>query len=261
MRKLQPGEAMVVRQGRIERRWTWYRLPGFSLEALESGERDWVADTASHLQRAVHRQMVADVPVGAFLSGGLDSSAVVTFARELNPEIRYFTIEMEGGQEDGAVDDLPYARRVAEYLGVSLDVVTIDAGWMAHELEGMVAQMDEPLADLAPLNVFYISQLARQHGMKVWLSGAGGDDLFTGYRRHRALLLEKWWRWLPGEMRTGLDKAASRLDQRRAWARRLAKLFNGGGLDGDASIVNYFLGEHEADLLALESTRTVRRRP
>ena len=251
VRKLQPGEAIVVRQGRIVRRWTWYQLPGFGVKAAASGERDWIAATASHVRQAVHRQMVADVPVGAFLSGGLDSSAVVAFARELNPELRCFTIEVVGGQEAGATDDLPYARRVAEHLGVPLDVVTIDAGRMAQDLEGMVAQLDEPLADPAPLNVLYISRLARQQGMKVLLSGAGGDDLFTGYRRHHALRLERWWRWLPGEVRAGLDKAAMRLDRRRVWSRRLAKLFNGAGLDGDASIANYFLWAREADLFAL----------
>ena len=251
VRKLQPGEAIMVRQGRIVRRWTWYLLPGFGVKAAASGERDWIAATASHVRQAVHRQMVADVPVGAFLSGGLDSSAVVAFARELNPELRCFTIEVVGGQEAGATDDLPYARRVAEHLAVPLDVVTIDAGRMAQDLEGMVAQLDEPLADPAPLNVLYISRLARQQGMKVLLSGAGGDDLFTGYRRHHALRLERWWRWLPGEVRAGLDKAAMRLDRRRVWSRRLAKLFNGAGLDGDASIANYFLWAREADLFAL----------
>ena len=115
----------------------------------------------------------------------------------------------------------------------------------------MVMQLDEPLADPAPLNVLYISRLAREQGIKVLLSGAGGDDLFTGYRRHHALLLEKWWRWLPRGLRIGLEKATSRFDQRHAWARRLAKLFNGASLDGDASIANYFLWAREADLLAL----------
>ena len=75
--------------------------------------------------------MVADVPVGAFLSGGLDSSAVVAFAREINPGIRCFTIESEGGQDEGQADDLPYARRVAEHLKVPLDVVRIDPERMA----------------------------------------------------------------------------------------------------------------------------------
>ena len=251
VRKLQPGEAIMVRQGRIVRRWTWYLLPGFGVKAAASGERDWIAATASHVRQAVHRQMVADVPVGAFLSGGLDSSAVVAFARELNPELRCFTIEVVGGQEAGATDDLPYARRVAEHLGVPLDVVTIDAGRMAQDLEGMVAQLDEPLADPAPLNVLYISRLARRQGIKVLLSGAGGDDLFTGYRRHYALRFEQWWRWLPGGVRAGLDKATARLDRRRAWSRRLAKLFNGAALDGDASIANYLLWAREADLFAL----------
>ena len=76
-----------------------------------------------HLRQAVHRQLVADVPVGAFLSGGLDSSAIVALARERNPDIRCFTIEAVGGQEAGRRDDLPYARRVARHLGVSLEVV------------------------------------------------------------------------------------------------------------------------------------------
>ncbi len=100
---------------------------------------------------------------------------VVAFAREQNPNFRCFTIEVIGGQEVGATDDLPYARRVAKHLGVALDVVSIDAGRMAGDLERMVAQLDEPLADPAPLNVPYISQLAREQGIKVLLSGAGLD--------------------------------------------------------------------------------------
>ena len=68
---------------------------------------------------------------------------------------------------------------------------------MAGKLQHMVSQLDEPLADPAPLNVLFISQLARNHGIKVLLSGAGGDDLFTGYRRHRAVQTEAYWRWLP----------------------------------------------------------------
>lgn len=252
VRKLLPGEAMVVRSGRIERRWNWYRLPAFRREGKPALDQTAVIEgTREHLRNAVRRQMIADVPVGAFLSGGLDSSAIVALAREQNPAIRCFTIEALGGQEAGATDDLPYARRVADHLGVSLDVVRIDAGRMAGDLERMVAQLDEPLADPAPLNVLYISQLAREHGIKVLLSGAGGDDLFTGYRRHRALMAEHWWSWLPSPMRQGLAKATGALDQRSALARRLAKLFSGAGLDGDARLVNYFRWAQRADLEAL----------
>ena len=251
VRKLEPGQAMLVKQGRIERHWSWYRLPGFNTTRLKLDESDSVLGTVSHLRQAVHRQMVADVPVGAFLSGGLDSSAVVAFAREINPEIRCFTIEMNGGNEEGATDDLPYARRVAEHLDVPLDVVSIDAGQMAQDLERMVIQLDEPLADPASLNVLYISELARKHGIKVLLSGAGGDDLFTGYSRHYALLLEKWWRWLPERIRAGLDKVTSRLDQRRPLGRRTAKLFNGADLNGDVSIANYFMWARDTELMSL----------
>lgn len=251
VRKLNPGEAMVIRQGRVERRWTWYRLPVFKGVTPDLSEKDALAGTVAHLRQAVARQMVADVPVGAFLSGGLDASAIVTFAREHQADLRCFTIEVEGGQEEGFADDLPYARHVAKHLGVELEVVRIEAARMALDLERMVVQLDEPLADPAPLNVLYISQLAREHGMTVLLSGAGGDDLFTGYRRHRGLLLERYWAWLPNAARVGIERLSGALDQRRALGRRLQKLFSGAALEGDARLVNYFLWARREDLLPL----------
>ena len=238
VRKLLPGEAMVVRAGKIVRRWIWYQLPVFRGVTGDLAEADAVAGTAAGLRRAVKRQLVADVPVGAFLSGGLDSSAVVAFAREQAPGIRCFTIETESGQEAGMADDLPYARRVAQHLGVPLDVVSIDAGRMAADIESMVAQLDEPLADPAPLNVLYISRLARARGVKVLLSGVGGDDLFAGYRRHVAVNYERYWQWLPQGVRSALEQATVGLDQRKLLFRRLAKLFNGAGLAGDARLAN-----------------------
>lgn len=251
VRKLGPGEALAVRNGLIERRWTWYQLPVARNVPGNIGEAAAVQGTAAAVRTAVHRQLVADVPVGAFLSGGLDSSAVVAFAREAAPGIRCFTINAHGGAEEGATDDLPYAREVARHLDVPLDVVDIDAGRMAADIERMVVQLDEPLADPAPLNVLYICQLARSHGIKVLLSGAGGDDLFTGYRRHRALELERLWSWLPAAARSGIERAASRLDKRRAWARRLAKMTSGAALAGDERIANYFRWASEPGLLAL----------
>jgi asparagine synthase (glutamine-hydrolysing) len=251
VRKLAPGEALWVRDGRIQRRFTWYRAPVASARTPRLGEADALRGTVSHLRAAVHRQMVADVPVGAFLSGGLDSSSVVAFAREVNPNIRCFTIEAKGAQDAGFTDDLPYARRMAQHLNVPLDVVSIDSSRMAQDLERMVIQLDEPLADPAPLNVLYISRLAREHGIKVLLSGAGGDDLFTGYRRHWAVQNERYWTWLPGAVRAGLEGASKHLDQRRPVARRLRKLFNGAALDGDARIVNYFVWSQREDLWAL----------
>jgi asparagine synthase (glutamine-hydrolysing) len=251
VRKLGPGEAMWVRAGKIERHFKWYQLPAFRRTTAKLTTKEYVEKTAQNLRKAVHRQMVADVPVGAFLSGGLDSSSVVAFARELNPDISCFTIEATGGAETGSIDDLPYARRVAKHLKVPLEVVRIDSGRMAEDLEGMVAQLDEPLSDPAPLNVLYISRLAREHGIKVLLSGAGGDDLFTGYRRHQALIWDDYWNWLPRPLRAGLEKITAALDQRGTLGRRLGKLFNGAALDGDARLVNYFVWSRRKDLVEL----------
>ena len=253
VRKLLPGEALRIRGGAIERRWSWYQLPYFRPASPDVGEQEAVSGTVSHLRRAVHRQLVADVPVGAFLSGGLDSSAVVAFAREQAPDIRCFTIKNVGEQDHGFTDDLPYGRRVAKHLGVPLEVVTVDASAMVDDLAQMIWQLDEPLADPAPLNVLYISQLARRHGIKVLLSGAGGDDLFSGYRRHVALHYERYWRWLPHSVRAGMDRMTGRLDQRNAVLRRVGKLFGGAGIEGGARLTNYFRWIREPELQALYS--------
>jgi asparagine synthase (glutamine-hydrolysing) len=184
--------------------------------------------------------MLSDVPVGAFLSGGLDSSAIVTFAREINPKIPCFTIETSGGKEEGMADDLPYAKKVAKHLDVPLHVVSIDSDKMAAGLENMVAMLDEPLADPAPLNVLYISQLARDNGIKVLLSGTGGDDIFSGYRRHHAIRLDKYLQLIPPGIRSGIENFTSSMNSTNSFYRRLSKLFNGSTLEGDERIVNYF---------------------
>lgn len=251
VRKLGPGELIWVRNGMIKERSVWYCLPATRHTSFAMNESTALSGVVKHLRAAVHRQLVADVPVGAFLSGGLDSSSVVTFAREQNPNIRCFTIEPLGSAEQGVDDDLPYARRVAEHLSVPLEVVSVDTTRMVDDLTDMVAQLDEPLADLAPLNVLYISRLAREFGIKVLLSGAGGDDLFTGYRRHSAILAERYWDWLPELVRQGLTNLTSTLDQRWVWARRLRKVFDGAVLEGDARLVNYFKWSQRSDLIKL----------
>ena len=253
VKKLGPGEVLFVADGVVKDHYSWYSLPAFNnstaLNNISCSEL--VASTTFYLRQAVHRQLVADVPVGAFLSGGLDSSSVVAFARERNPDIRCFTIDVSGSSAEGFSDDLPYARRVAGHLGVPLDVVQVDAARMAHGLEEMICQLDEPLADPAPLNVLYISRLAREHGIKVLLSGAGGDDLFTGYRRHLALRSESFWSWLPRSLRLQLRNLTGHFPASSSFGRRLRKAFSGAHLDGDARIVHYFRWIDRSDLQSL----------
>ena len=253
VKKLLPGEAIIVKNGCVTDKWLWYKLPILNNTNKNLDKGRSISGATKYLRQAVHRQMVADVPLGAFLSGGLDSSAVVAFAKEVNPDIRCFSIETKGKQDKGFVADLPYAKRVAKHLNVSLDVVSIESHRMASDLESMIVQLDEPLADPAALNVLYISQLAREQGIKVLLSGAGGDDLFTGYRRHYALQLERYWGWLPKSVRTGLKGITKNLNTDNSINRRIVKMFNGAGLNSEDRLINYFRWSDDPLLQSLYS--------
>jgi asparagine synthase (glutamine-hydrolysing) len=241
VRKLEPGSAMLLCDGRIVRTWRFYSLRFGSGAAVAAAPA--VDELTRLLRQAVHRQMVADVPVGAFLSGGLDSSAVVAFAREVAGErgLDCFTIAPSGPElaAEGMTEDLPYAEYVAAHLGVRLHAIPVDAG-MIGALAHVIYHLDEPQADPAAINVLLISQLAREHGIKVLLSGAGGDDLFTGYRRHRALVAERYWSWLPLAARRAISMTASRLPGSPSVLRRAAKALRDAHLGDDERLFGYF---------------------
>jgi asparagine synthase (glutamine-hydrolysing) len=241
--KLEPGMAIRVANGRIVGHWRHYTLPVRAAKEPVA-EGDAVRQVRSALRTAVRRQMVADVPVGAFLSGGLDSSAVVAFAREnvSRSRLQCFTIALEddASRREGMTADLPYAKRVAAHLGVDLHTVHVGSE-MADDLPRMLYHLDEPQADPAPLNVLYISQLARQHGIKVLLSGAGGDDIFSGYRRHHALVRERLWSWLPQMARQILARGARALPTNGTQLRRLRRLLQYADQTDEARLLSYFL--------------------
>jgi len=259
--RLGPGEALQVRNSRILRRWRWADA-SWTGPRHEGGAADATTEVRTAVRTAVHRQLVADVPVGAFLSGGLDSSAIVAMAREAAPGIECFTIDTGDDRDSGVTDDLPYARKAAAHLGVRLHEIRVDAARIAEGLESMIGQLDEPLADPAPLNVFFISELARQAGIKVLLSGAGGDDIFSGYRRHRALVAEQYWAPLPVSVRRTLRRVTGGMGQQAAFGRRLAKAFAHGDLPADRRLPMYFLWADESRIRGLfteehrESLRT-----
>ena len=110
-------------------------------------------------------------------------------------------------------------------LDVDLHEITVSSQNLCDYVERMVSMLDEPLADPASLNVYFISKLAADHGVKVLLSGAGGDDLFTGYRRHQAIALEPIWRIMPSSFCQFLATLAGHGDQRHGFSRRVARLF------------------------------------
>lgn len=265
VQKLEPGEALIVREGRIVTRWRHYALPTPGPDVSPSIE-GWIADVRRVLTTAVERQMISDVPLGAFLSGGLDSSAIVAYARQHTAErLQCFTIDFDEAlaKQEGFVRDLPYAVRVAKHLDVDLHVVRVGSE-MAEELPRMVWQLDEPQADLSALNVLYISRLARQHGIKVLLAGAGGDDLFTGYRRHRALGMGAVWDRLPGTLRGLLAGVGRRLPGRPPLLRRLAKLLSAAAVEGDERLASYFdwaSAKTVCNLFLPELARTLNEKP
>lgn len=180
-----------------------------------------------YLTKAVQRQMLSDVPVGFFLSGGLDSSLIVAIAKKLYPEKKLpcFTIDIgdwSGGSENFA-NDLFYAKKVAELLDVELNIVKADTNILNH-FDEMIWHLDEPQADAAPLNVLKIAQLAREKGIKVLLGGAGGDDIFSGYRRHQAVSLEKYFQFIPTGVGRFIKNTINFLPNTSTFVRRLRKI-------------------------------------
>src|SRR5690554_6734832 len=162
VRKLEPGEAMLLRDGNVTKRWFYYDMP-YDQPTGQLSADDAIERVRHGVEQAVRRQLVADVDIGAFLSGGLDSSSLVAMYRKLEPKrtINCFTIGFSGAQSsdvEGFSPDLPYAERVAEHLGV--DLHRIDVGpQMIERLPEMIYLLDEPQADPAPINALFISEL------------------------------------------------------------------------------------------------------
>jgi asparagine synthase (glutamine-hydrolysing) len=247
VRKVEPGCALVVHGGRVRRSWRYYDVPYDGTRShCDFAQSAWAL--AAHLETAVRRQLVSDVPVGAFLSGGIDSSAIVAMMRRALPDQRItcFTIDFPANSElEGSPPDLPFARQVARHLGVDLVEVLMQPAEISR-LPRMVELLDEPQADPAPINALLIAERAREMGIPVLLSGAGGDDLFGGYRRHWALAFERTWSWLPGSTRQSLQAAASGLATGRGFGqslsalRRFTKMLAYAGESADRRLVSYF---------------------
>jgi asparagine synthase (glutamine-hydrolysing) len=246
VRKLSPGTALIVHRGRVRRSWSYFRIPyDGTLDTRPAAEV--AAELRERVATAVTRQLVADVPVGAFLSGGLDSSAIVAMMRRARPGERIHCFCAASGvkRADGFQSDLPYARRVAQLFELDLHEINVEPG-VINRLEEMVALLDEPQADPAPINALLISERARAMGIPVLLSGAGGDDILGGYRRLWALSFERYWGWLPRPARWVLQALAgaasdgAAFGQGNATLRRLTKMFAYAAEDPDRRLVSYF---------------------
>ena len=197
IKKIEPGSFLRIKNGEIKEEYKWKKLPSLNFAYKKDkylSKKDSIGGLKKYLKEAVRRQMISDVPLGAFLSGGIDSSSIVAFAKEFNPNIKCFTIDNGKESREG---DLFYANQVAKHLDVDLSIVKIDPYKFISSLEHMVWQLDEPIADPASLNIKFICEYAKSQGIKVLLSGTGGDDIFSGYRRHVALRNSHIMDWIP----------------------------------------------------------------
>jgi asparagine synthase (glutamine-hydrolysing) len=148
------------------------------------------------LREAVRLQLVSDVPLGAFLSGGLDSSIIVGLMSRLGAApVRTFSV---GFEAPGAFNELDDARLVARHFGAEHHELRIGAADLSDALQTLVYHYDEPFGDAAALPLYLIAKFARQH-VTVALSGEGSDEQWAGYRRYQAELLATAYRQLPGQ--------------------------------------------------------------
>lgn len=250
VRKLQPGNYLRVKNRAIIEQKSFAEYPAFE-PAFKGSLKEGIEQTQHLLEQAVQRQLVADVPVGAFLSGGVDSSAICHFAtKALDKNLQCFTIELQGGETEDMAGDLHYAKLMAKRLGVPLEVVQVTPD-IVHDLPRMLFALDEPQADPAPLNALYISEKAREMNIKVLLSGAGGDDIFSGYRRHYALQQEQLWSWLPDMGRNLLRNVTAALPQGSQLSRRISKAFSYANLPAIDRLISYFFWIKPQQSLAL----------
>ena len=212
MRKLPPGHRLVVEAGRIDIRAYWTLRPG-----IDEGRstQSWIEELRSEMERAVREQMVSDVPIGAFLSGGIDSSAVVAFmSRHTDQPVRTYSIGFAGSSGAALYNELPHARAVAQSFGTAHREILVQPD-VAALLPQLLWHMDEPVADAAFITTYLVSKFARED-VTVILSGVGGDELFGGYRRYLDEHYRRHYQRIPRAIRRGIvDPIARRLPSDR----------------------------------------------
>lgn len=156
----------------------YWQLNGF--EPSRRKPEETVEELSELLGRVVREQLMSDVPVGAFFSGGIDSTAVASFARKAGKTIRCFGVHFTG---QGVIDERPFQEAAAKALELPLDLVTVSGADFPAEMDRLLYQQDQPLIGPAMIPMYHVSKLAGSH-VKVCLGGQGADELFGGYARY-----------------------------------------------------------------------------
>jgi asparagine synthase (glutamine-hydrolysing) len=205
VRKLEPGCVLVVEDGKVEERRYW----SYPEPTLERGGDvgEWSERLLAGLEESVRMRLMSDVPLGAMLSGGLDSSLIVALmAKLMDRPVQTFAV---GFKEAGETNELADARFVADVLGAEHHELELSFAEETIALDRLVWHLDEPLADLSSLGFLALSELAAQH-VTVALSGQGADELLGGYRKHRAAAVAGTWQRVPSPLRRAALGVAAR---------------------------------------------------
>src|SRR5262245_1951710 len=177
LRKLPPGHLLTFFQGRSETRRYWHPDPDEAGEARSAESENQRLDRLEAiLDEAVHNRLIADVPIGVFLSGGVDSSLVAALLARHAPGLTAITVAMP----EASYDETQAAKVLARKLGLAHEIVRLDDKSLIESFDALAARMDEPLGDSSLLPTYALCCAARQR-MKVALGGDGADELFAGY--------------------------------------------------------------------------------
>jgi asparagine synthase (glutamine-hydrolysing) len=194
IRKLEPGHWMRWKDGKLETRRYW--LPKFTPK-IKISEEEAIEETTRLVRESTRLRMISEVPLGAFLSGGVDSSTVVALmAQESSQPVKTFSI----GFEEQDFSELKYARRVAEHVGAEYNEFIVRPNAL-EILPTLVEHYGEPYADSSAIPTYYVSKETRKH-VTVALNGDGGDESFAGYERYMAMEIAEVYRRLPRWLRT-----------------------------------------------------------
>jgi len=211
---LRPGECAVFRQGRLDLRSTWSFRGIPRVDTPCASREEFIRELRGRLDDSIRAHLLADVPVGAFLSGGLDSAAIVgLMTRATGSRLKTFTI----GFEDPAYSEAGAAEETSRFFGTEHHTHLLTGTEVAGDLDKYLEACDQPTGD--GLNTYYASRAAHAGGVTVALSGLGGDELFGGYPSFTQVpgLAAKlrWFRALPGPLRRGIVARLYRGDARR----------------------------------------------
>jgi asparagine synthase (glutamine-hydrolysing) len=205
IKKLEPGHYLLCRNGEVVVSQYW-DIPMEDYPVSDRTEPQYIDELKELLERAVTVRLVADVPVGLFVSGGLDSSLVAALARRAKDNLECFSI----GFEEASFDESHYAQQIARSLGIKHHLKIFSAKDMLSMVQRLPGVLDEPLADPSILPLYLLSQFASAH-MKVVLSGDGGDELFAGYQTYQAHKIVTFYDALPGFVKDTIKALASHL--------------------------------------------------